>query len=198
MGEQETGKIVIGVIGSDGQDSGSPIPPIALIIAEEVGSSIAKRCGILVTGGGEGVLQAASRGAYTAGGIVVGILPGHSKSEANPYVTIPLATGLEYMRNVLIVRASDALIMICGGNETYQEAVISYGRKPLIVVEGTGGWSDRLRQTLYNEKYFDERGSGEVIYVTTSDAAVSKAFELANTFRPKEGFNASSKLLDPS
>ena len=85
---------------------------LALIAAEEVGRLIAEKGGILLTGGKDGIMEAASRGANLAGGIVVGLLPSNFKSEANPYVTVPLPTGLDFVRNYLTIRAADVVIMI--------------------------------------------------------------------------------------
>jgi uncharacterized protein (TIGR00725 family) len=196
MDKRFTHRTVIGVIGSDSKGNASTIPPVALAIAEEVGALVANKAGVLVTGGRGGIMEAACRGANLAGGIVVGFLPGPSKSEANQYVTIPLATDLGNLRNAIVARSSDAVIMICGGQETLQEAIVAYGRKPLIIVEGTGGWADRMRQTLYDEQHFDERGSGGVIYVSTAEEAVSIAFKLAVTFRPKEGLTIAKNVDD--
>ena len=155
MNDLDLCKPVIGVIGSDGLD-GQHISENAYGWALNVGRLIAERGGMLLTSGGQGVLLAASQGANLAGGIVIGLLPGNSKSNANPYVTIPLATNLGNVASTLIVRACDAVIMICGSDEAFHEAIVSYGRKPLIILEGTGGWADRMRQTLYQELYFDE------------------------------------------
>ncbi len=90
-------------------------------------------------------MEVASKGASREGGLVVGLLPSESKYEANQYVSVPIATGLGRMRNTMLVRACDAIIMIGGGTGTLNEAILAYGRKPLVVLEGTGGWADRLR-----------------------------------------------------
>jgi uncharacterized protein (TIGR00725 family) len=179
MNQSKNSTIIIGIIGMDFHGLQEPIPPKALKVAEQVGCLIAQRGAILITGGRGGIMEAASRGAHEAGGLVVGLLPGFSKNEANPYVSIPIVTGLGEMRNHLTIRASDAIIMICGSTGTLNEATIAYGQKPLIVVEGTGGWSDRLRQFLYEGHHFDERGTAEVFFVSDPEEAVFKAIELA-------------------
>jgi len=89
--------------------------------AEEVGREIARRKGVLICGGRRGVMEAAARGAQLAGGLVVGILPGTSRREGNPYLTVALATGLGDARNAVITCASDALIAISGGYGTLSE-----------------------------------------------------------------------------
>jgi uncharacterized protein (TIGR00725 family) len=88
-------KPVIAVIG------GRKVEKRLLQEAEEVGSFIAHRDAILVSGGLGGVMEAASRGAKKAGGVVVGILPHEHKREMNQYIDVPVATGLGIGRNTL-------------------------------------------------------------------------------------------------
>jgi len=110
---------IIGVIGAGRADEK------LLKIAEEVGRFLAKEGVIVITGGLGGVMEAVSRGAYLEGGITVGILPTLRKEDANPYVKIPIPTGLAEMRNSLIVRASDVLIAIGGEYGTLSEIALA-------------------------------------------------------------------------
>lgn len=110
---------IIGVIGAGRADEE------LLKIAEEVGRFLAKEGVIVITGGLGGVMEAVSRGAYLEGGITVGILPTLRKEDANPYVKIPIPTGLGEMRNSLIVRASDVLIAIGGEYGTLSEIALA-------------------------------------------------------------------------
>jgi uncharacterized protein (TIGR00725 family) len=89
--------------------------------AEEVGRLLALRGAILVSGGLGGVMEAASRGMKTAGGLTVGILPQDHKRDANSSVDIPIATGLGIGRNVIISRTADAVIAIGGEYGTLSE-----------------------------------------------------------------------------
>ena len=82
--------------------------------AEEVGKLVAQQGGILVCGGLHGIMEAASKGAKSAGGLTIGILPHDDRGEANPYIDVPIATGLGIGRNVIIARTADALIAIGG------------------------------------------------------------------------------------
>jgi uncharacterized protein (TIGR00725 family) len=77
--------------------------------AEDLGMRLATAGIVTVTGGRGGVMAAASRGAVMAGGLTVGLLPGADVEEANEWVTIPLPTGLEELRNALVVRAGIAV-----------------------------------------------------------------------------------------
>ena len=63
-------------------------------LAEEVGGELAKEGAILVCGGLGGIMEAACKGAQAEGGMTIGILPGESRQAANPYVQIPIATGI--------------------------------------------------------------------------------------------------------
>ncbi len=78
--------------------------------AQEVGAGIAKRGGIIVCGGLGGVMEAACRGAKSEHGLTVGIIPGLSRHEANPYIDIPIVTGMSHARNIIVVRTSNAII----------------------------------------------------------------------------------------
>jgi uncharacterized protein (TIGR00725 family) len=93
-------------------------------LAEAVGKKIAQAGGILICGGMSGVMEAACKGAFQAGGLTVGILPTDSIDDANPYVKIPVATGMGIGRNIIIVRTAAALISIDGKFGTLSE--ISY------------------------------------------------------------------------
>ncbi|CAC11642.1 conserved hypothetical protein [Thermoplasma acidophilum] len=99
-------------------------------VAYRVGRLLAQKGVIVVCGGLTGVMECASHGVYDEGGIVVGILPGYDASQANRYVRIPLPTGMGYMRNFLIIRASQAIIAIDGSAGTLSEAsfAISEGK----------------------------------------------------------------------
>jgi uncharacterized protein (TIGR00725 family) len=113
-------KIRIGVIG------GSRPQKKFLHSALEIGKFIAGRGAILVCGGLGGVMEEAARGAKQAGGLTIGILPGNNPADANPYIDIPIATGLGYTRNSLVAMNADVLIAIDGEFGTLSE--IAYGQ----------------------------------------------------------------------
>lgn len=107
-------------------------------LAYTVGREIARRQAVLICGGLGGVMAAAARGAAEAGGLVVGILPGSRREEANPYLTVAIATGLGEARNVLVVRAADAVIAVNGGYGTLAE--IGLALKMGLPVIGLETW----------------------------------------------------------
>jgi len=110
----------------------------ALDTALEVGRLLARSGAVVVCGGLGGVMEAASRGAREEGGLVIGILPGGSGAEANPWVDVPIATGLGYTRNALVVMNADAVIAIDGEYGTLSE--IAYGLIHGKRVVGLGTW----------------------------------------------------------
>lgn len=110
----------------------------AVEAAVEVGRLIARAGAVVVCGGLGGVMEAASRGAREEGGLVVGILPGGSPADANPWVDVPIATGLGYTRNALVVMNADAVIAIDGEYGTLSE--IAYGKIHGKRVVGLGSW----------------------------------------------------------
>jgi len=106
--------------------------------ARAVGRLIAGRGGIVVCGGRGGVMEAVSQGASEAGGTVVGILPGFSADEANPYVTIPVVTGMSHARNAINVWTSDAVIAVGGSFGTLSEIALALKcGKPVVAL---GSW----------------------------------------------------------
>jgi hypothetical protein len=125
-------RIRVGVIG------GNKIDSAVKETAFRVGELIAKQGAILVCGGLGGVMEAASRGAKTAGGITIGILPGNNTADANPYIDIPIATGMGYTRNALVAMNADVLIAVSGEFGTLSE--IAYGNIYGKRVIGLGTW----------------------------------------------------------
>ncbi|MEW6455677.1 MAG: TIGR00725 family protein [Acidobacteriota bacterium] len=93
-------------------------------IAFEVGKLIAKNDAILICGGLGGVMEAASKGAKSMGGITIGIIPSSNIKDANRYIDIPISTGIGLARNLMVVLNSDVLIAIDGKYGTLSE--ISY------------------------------------------------------------------------
>jgi uncharacterized protein (TIGR00725 family) len=94
-------------------------------LAEDVGRRLAEQGAVVICGGLGGVMEAVAKGAKSNGGITVGILPGDDPTAANPYIEVPLATGLGEMRNFLIVRSAHALIAIGGGIGTLSEIALA-------------------------------------------------------------------------
>jgi uncharacterized protein (TIGR00725 family) len=123
--------IQVAVIGSGAQ---------AEAAAEEVGRLLAQRGCTVVTGGLGEVMAAACRGAKSAGGTTVGILPGESRDAANEWIDVAVATGAGHARNLAVVASADAAIAVGGSWGTLAE--IAYARvlgRPVVILEP--GWA---------------------------------------------------------
>ena len=98
--------------------------------AEEIGRELTGLGLQLLTSGKSGVMEAASKGALEAGDLPVGILPDEDWTAANPYVAVPIATGLGPARNAVIARVCEVLIAVGGEYGTlarWRSACISAG-----------------------------------------------------------------------
>jgi len=84
-------------------------------------------------------MEAACKGAQSEGGVTIGILPGESRQAANPYVQIPIVTGIGYARNVAVVKSAQAVIAIGGSYGTLSE--IGHALQSGIPVIGLNTWS---------------------------------------------------------
>jgi uncharacterized protein (TIGR00725 family) len=154
-------QIFIGVIG------GSKVPAAIAELAEEVGREIARHNAVLVCGGMGGVMESACKGAFQEGGLTIGILPGENRKYANPYVQIPVVTGIGHARNVIVVRTAQAVIAIDGSYGTLTE--IGYALQDGKPVIGLGTWSLSI----------DGRKEKNIIPAKSAKEAVEKALKLA-------------------
>lgn len=89
--------------------------------AETLGRELANRDHEVICGGLTGVMEAVAKGTAEAGGRPIGIVPGTDTAEANPFIAVPIATGLGSMRNVLVVRNGDGVIAVGGHYGTLSE-----------------------------------------------------------------------------
>ena len=107
-------------------------------LAEKVGKLVAQEGATLVCGGLGGVMEAAARGASSAGGTVLGILPGHDRTQANPYLDYVITTGIGHARNLAVVSSGDAVIAVAGSYGTLSEIGLAAALgRPVIIL---GGW----------------------------------------------------------
>lgn len=132
------------------QESGKPMRvPVAVIgtrtpkpaqseAAETVGGLLASHGITVLTGGRSGVMEDVCRGVAAAGGLSIGLLPDTEPDAANPYVTVPIATGIGVARNALIARAACCIIAVGGGYGTLSEIAfaLQFGR-PVFSLEGS-------------------------------------------------------------
>ncbi|MDO9575180.1 MAG: TIGR00725 family protein [bacterium] len=121
-----------------GVSGGARITGKVAELACEVGREIAKKGAIVVCGGLSGVMEFAAKGAKEMGGITIGILPGNSRNTANPYIDIPIVTGMGAARNVILVKTSECIIAIDGKYGTLSEIAIALSFN--IPVIGLATW----------------------------------------------------------
>ncbi|MFY9463032.1 MAG: hypothetical protein WAP52_02505 [Candidatus Sungiibacteriota bacterium] len=143
--------------------------PDALEKSKTLGTEIIKHGAVLVTGATTGAPYWGSIGAKEAGGFVIGISPASSEAEHVKKYQLPLDyqdiiiyTGFGYSgRNLLLTRASDAVLIVCGRIGTLDEFTIAFeDNKPIGILTGTGGMADEIKGLL--EKA--HRGMGKVIF----------------------------------
>lgn len=118
-------------------------------------------------------MEAACKGAKSAGGTTIGILPGDSRHAANPHVDIPIVTGLGYARNVIVVKSAQAVIAVGGSYGTLSE--IAYALQNDIPVIGLNTWS--LSQ--------NEQPDSSIIPARHAEEAVDKAIAAAKSRQEK-------------
>lgn len=103
--------------------------------AEEVGRRLAEAGAVVLTGGLGGVMEAASRGAKQAGGLVLALVP---EGRANRYVDLVVPTHMGDGRNVLIANTAGAFVAVGGAYGTLSEIAFALKRRKKVV--GLGSW----------------------------------------------------------
>jgi uncharacterized protein (TIGR00725 family) len=155
--------MIIAVIGN------SACSPEEARLAENVGELLAQQSVTIICGGLGGVMEAVCRGAKSKGGLTVGILPGQDSGMANPWVDIPVVTGIGEARNVAVVKSAQAVIAIGGKYGTLSE--LAYALNSNIPVIGLNTWS--LSR--------NGREDDSIIRVRSAAEAVDKAISLARS-----------------
>ena len=122
--------VQVAVIGSGAEHEGR---------AEEVGRLLAERGCTVVTGGLGSVMAAAARGAKSAGGVTIGVLPSESRRDANEWLDHTVVTGVGHARNLAVVASGDAVIAVGGRWGTLAEiAFANVLGRPVVILEP--GW----------------------------------------------------------
>jgi uncharacterized protein (TIGR00725 family) len=145
-------------------------------LAHELGRLIAAEGWVLLTGGWRGgVMDAASRGAKEAGGLVVGVLPGVDTAGTSEAVDIPIVTGLREARNLVNVLSSRVLFFVgmSAGTASELAFAMNTGRPAILVRQ-----SDGVART------FEEMGNGRLSRADGAEAAITVARTLLAEARP--------------
>jgi uncharacterized protein (TIGR00725 family) len=109
-----------------------------LSTAESLGRALASVGCVIVCGGLGGVMNAAARGAASADGVSIGILPGDDREFASEHLTVAIATGFGEARNAIVARSADAVVAVGGEFGTLSE--IALALKMGTPVIGIGTW----------------------------------------------------------
>lgn len=169
---------LVAVVGDAGIDPKTPQAEAA----RSVGRFIIDHGFRLVTGGLSGVMEAACEGARSSPayreGDIVGILPGHSPNEANPFVDIAIATGMDHLRNSIVAHA-DGIIGIGGGAGTLSEISLAWIYRRLIVCLRGEGWSGKLADSCLDQrKRYPSLPNDQIFGADTPQEAVKRIAEL--------------------
>jgi uncharacterized protein (TIGR00725 family) len=151
----------VAVIGSSRLELGSELGRLA----EEVGRGLAEAGVAVVCGGLGGVMEAVCRGAAGAGGTAIGIVPGDSVEEANPFCTQVVATGIGRARNLAVVSSGEVVIAIGGEWGTLSE--IGFARAIGRTVVALRSWELSGRDEM--------AGAPGVVPADSADEAVAAA-----------------------
>lgn len=151
-------KLQIGIIGSAGEDDyqkkGGASKEM-MQTAYELGQLLAKNNTIVVTGGKDGIMETAAKGAKEASGLTIGVVKGKERFTSNNYIDVEVISGMiaDGMDELTLALMCDAVIVVGGGAGTLQEIAIAYrNNKPIVALDNLGGWSEKLANL-----YLDER-----------------------------------------
>ena len=141
--------------------------------AYDIRREIVRQDGIIITGATTGIPHEAAKGAKDEGGISIGISPAatyaaHVKSYKLPtdYYDFIIYSGFDYSgRNLILTKAADAVVIICGGFGTLNEFTIALeDDKPIGVLTGTCGTSDQIYSLLKNINDPHRHGAGKLVF----------------------------------
>ena len=167
MSATERGRQVA-VIGAGGAEEGSE----TWRLAEEVGRRLAEAGATVVCGGRTGVMAAVARGAASAGGEVIGVLPGSELDGGNADLTHVVATGIGHARNLAVVGSGEVVIAIGGEWGTLSE--IGHARAIGRTVVALRSWTLTGRDRM-------EGAPGVISAETPEEAVVAALAELRPT-----------------
>jgi len=126
-------------------------------ISREIGREIVRQGCILVTGATTGAPYYSAEGCKEEGGISIGFSPANGEKEHVKVYRLPtdkfdliIYTGFDYVgRNLILTKAADGVIIICGRTGTLNEFTIAFESKmPIGVLKGTGGTADLIDEVL--------------------------------------------------
>jgi uncharacterized protein (TIGR00725 family) len=159
--------------------------------ARELGREIARHNCILVTGATTGFPLWTAMGLKDEGGVSVGLSPAASEAEHAGVYKLPLDyldlivyTGFGYSgRNLLLTRASDAVLIGCGRVGTINEFTVAFeDGKPIGVLEGSWETDEVVRMIV--EK--GHRPNPKIVFESDPRALVERVIELVEKEKVRE------------
>jgi uncharacterized protein (TIGR00730 family) len=153
-------------------------------VTEEIARRLVQEGFTIITGGGPGVMEAANKGAYEAGGKSVGLnieLP--FEQGANPYTNLGLSFRYFFVRKVMFIKYASAFVIMPGGFGTLDElfeavTLIQTDKiKPFpVVMFGSRFWAglqDWIKETLLEDGRISEEDLSIFKVVDEVDEVVS-------------------------
>lgn len=159
--------------------------------ARKLGGMLAQEGFTVITGGGSGIMEAANRGAYEAGGKSVGFnieLP--HEQQLNAYTTQSMPFRYFFARKVMLAYAASALICFPGGFGTLDElfeviTLIQTGKTPKVPVVLVGKKFWHNLDSFINNQLLKELGTishgDEELYIIEDD--LEKVVNIVNSHR---------------
>jgi uncharacterized protein (TIGR00725 family) len=123
-------RIIIGVMGRGENATANDLQDAYML-----GQGIAKQGWVLLTGGRNvGVMDAVSKGAKSADGLTIGILPGENQDGMSSWVDIAIFTDMGNSRNNINVLTSDVVIACGMGAGTASEIALALKANKQVIL----------------------------------------------------------------
>jgi len=173
-------KVTVGVMGSAGGD----LAPEVCAKVFRLGEAVARNDCILITGACPGLPHEAVKGAKSAGGLTVGISPGHTLQEhvelydsPTDHLDVLIFTGSGLMgREITTVRSCDIVVVVGGRSGTLGEFAIAYDEGKLIgVLRGTGGIAENVDRIV---QFVDKETGAEMVYDSDPEHLMGRLLEI--------------------
>lgn len=165
--------------------------PNSLELAKELGREIVRHGAILVTGATTGFPLWSSMGAKEEGGISLGLSPAATEREHMEVYRLPvdfmdliIYTGFGYqMRDILLTRSTDAVILGCGRIGTIHEFTVAFeDNKPIGVLQGP--WTtDEVIKDIWDKSF---RPNSKIVFDDDPKRLLDKVIALINKDKEEE------------
>ncbi len=160
------------------------------LAAEEIGRRSVQRGFPVITGGGPGIMEAGNKGAFEANGQSVGLsirLP--MEQHSNPYVNVNLDFHYFFVRKVMFLKHTSAVVIMPGGfgtlDELFETVTLIQTNKiaPMpLVLYGKAFWQgmlDWITATMDEEHHYISPGDLNLMTVVDSVDEAMEALSAA-------------------